>query len=153
MSVRKFAGLLMAFGLTVGLVGNGVGAAFTDTATAVANINVGTFGISLTTTTGTVSLDGKTVTCTAVSIQSSAAGTAPCSFTVTSTGSINPTITITASTPAALGTDPVMGIGTLPAPFVLSSPYTFNGGLSWGELDNSALGKSSSITYTISATA
>jgi hypothetical protein len=152
-SLRKIAGLLVAFGLMVGLLGSGVGASFTDTATAVANINVGTFGIALTTTTGTVDSTGKIVTCTTVSIQSSAAGTAPCSFTVTSTGSINPTITITASVPASLGSDPVAAVGTLPAAFVLTAPYTFNGGLSWGTLDNSALGKSSSITYTISASA
>ncbi len=155
MSLRKVAGLLMAFGLAVGLIGAGVGASFTDSATAVANINVGTFGISIDSTTpnAVVSNANHTVTCPTVSIMSSAAATAPCEFTVTSTGTINPTITITATTPASLGTNAVTSLLAIPTPFVLTTPQSFNGGLSWGVLDNTALGQSSSITYTISASA
>ena len=153
MSVRKFAGLLMAFGLTVGLLGNGVGAAFTDTANAVANINVGTFNVDISTTDpSAVTVDGTSVTITCPTIQSSAAGQCAFPFTITSTGSIPANVSIAVTTaPAAPFTDLLGAV----SPFVLTQgqSHLFNGGISWPELTNAQLGMSTSITYTISATA
>ena len=79
MNLRKVAGLLVAGGLMVGLLGAGVGAQFTDSATATANVAVGTFGMSITAVapaggTAVVSLDGKSVTITCSDVVSSAAG-------------------------------------------------------------------------------
>jgi hypothetical protein len=143
----------MAFGLTVGLIGAGVGANFTDSATAVANISVGTFNVDVSTTvTGCTVVDGTSVTCTLPTIQSSVAGTAAFPFTITSTGSIPANITVAVTTaPAAPFTD-ALGVVT---PFTLTQgqSHLFNGGLSWPELVNAQLGMSTSITYTISATA
>ena len=48
MTLRKIAGLLAAFGLTLGLIGGGVGAVFQDQVTATQNINVGTFECKIT---------------------------------------------------------------------------------------------------------
>ena len=62
MSLRKVAGLLGAFGLTIGLIGGGVSAAFTDQVAAVQNINVGTFSCQITdATAGTIAPDGKSL--------------------------------------------------------------------------------------------
>src|SRR5450631_4019762 len=89
MSLRKVAGLLGAFGLMAGLIGGGVGAAFTDSVKAIQNINVGTFQCLISNTTaGTIAVDGKSVSYTAPTIVSSAASSAPFSFTVKNAGSI-----------------------------------------------------------------
>jgi predicted ribosomally synthesized peptide with SipW-like signal peptide len=158
MSLRKVAGLLIAFGLMVGLIGSGVGASFTDQASAVANIQVGTFAIQITSSTPGAVVDGtvggytKTVTLTCPTIQSSAAGSCPLQFTITNEGSMPANITVAVSTaPAAPFTD-ILGPVT---PFVLAAGghQDFAAGLQWPALDNSALGMATSITYTITATA
>jgi hypothetical protein len=159
MALRKVAGLLIAFGLVVGLMGAGVGATFTDSATAVANINVGTFGIQITSsTTGAVidssagQLGGWThsVTYSCPTIQSSAAGTCPLEFTITNMGSMPATITIVASTPAAPFTAVAI---TAVSPLAAGAHTDYNGGISWPTLGNANLGQSTSVTYTITATA
>jgi hypothetical protein len=159
MSVRKIAGLLMAFGLTIGLIGGGVGAAFTDSATAVANINVGTFGITVSSATtgavvvntGTAGSDVHTVTYSCPTIQSSVAGSCALQFTVTNTGSMPLTITVAASSPAAPFTAVAVAAG--PTPIAVSGHVDFNGGIAWPVLTDAQLGMSTSVTYTITATA
>ncbi len=47
MSLRKIAGLLVASGVTIGLIGGGVGAVFHDQVTARENIDVGTFACKI----------------------------------------------------------------------------------------------------------
>jgi hypothetical protein len=158
MSIRKVAGLLVAFGLMVGLISSGVGASFTDSATAVANIHVGTFSIAISSTTPNAVVDGvvggnaKTVTLACPTIQSSAAGTCPLEFTITNTGSIPANITVAiTSAPASPFTD-ILGPVT-PFQLAAGAHQDFNGGVSWPTLTNSQLGSSTSITYTITATA
>ena len=101
MSLRKIAGLLVAFGLTVGLIGGGVAASFSSSLTASQTITVGTFGCIIdSASAGAVINDTKTaVTLDSGTINSSAAGSAPFSFTVKSTGSIPVTVSVTQTTP------------------------------------------------------
>ena len=148
MTLRKIAGLVAAFGLTLGLLGSGISATFTDQATAGMTIQVGTFDIDITSAQGTVS--GSIVTFSAPDIQSSAAGSAPFAFTVTSTGSIPALIHVISTSPAAPFTDKLGSV----ADFTLTQgeSHVFKAGLDWPELSNAALGKTVSITYTISAT-
>jgi hypothetical protein len=154
MTLRKIASLLVAFGLVLGLFGAGISAQFTDQATAGMTIQVGTFDISVTSAQGTVScpagLNVCTVSYTASTIQSSAAGTSPFVFTVTSNGSIPALIHVTATSPATPFADVLVPV----ADFTLNNggSHVFNAGLSWPELINGNLGMSTSITYTILAT-
>ena len=146
MSLRKIAGILMAAGLLLGLIGSGVGASFTDSVKAVQHINVGTFGCSITSPQGTVSPNGKTVTYNAPEILSSAAGSSPFSFTVTSTGDIPALVHVTQTTPAA----PFTSLLVAPADVALAAfaSTTYAAGLQWPELGTADLGKTFSITYT-----
>jgi len=149
MNTRRFATLLATAGLSLTLIGAGLGATFTDSATAGMTVEVGTFNIDITSAQGTVV--GNTVTYTVPTIQSSAAGSAPFTFTVTSTGSIPAQIHVTATSPAA----PFVDMLPLVADFTLNQgeSHVFNAGLSWPELFNADLGMSTTVTYTISASA
>ena len=146
MSLRKIAGILMAAGLLLGLIGSGVGASFTDSVKAVQHVNVGTFGCTITSPQGTVSPNGKTVTYNAPDILSSVAGTSPFSFTVTSTGDIPALVHVTQTTPAA----PFTSLLVAPADVALAAfaSTTYAAGLQWPTLVNTDLGKTFSITYT-----
>jgi hypothetical protein len=147
----------MGFGLVVGLIGGGVGAAFTDTATAVANINVGTFGMTISAVaptggTAVVSLDLHTVTISCPTIQSSAAGSCVSAITITSTGSVPlkfgvAVSAVTSPFTSAQGPLPMVANPTL----TQGQTFVFNGGLVWPELGNAQLGQSYSVTYTITA--
>ena len=84
---------------------------------------------------------------------SSAAGSAPFSFTVQNTGSINQSLTITASGPCGTSPRPVLGI---PAdagqprgrwPPVRARPIST--GIQWTLLDNTDLGDSGWVTWTV----
>jgi hypothetical protein len=139
----------------VGLIGTGVGASFFDQITANAEVNVGTFSCGITTATPGATfgnIDGlgyaHTVSYTAPEITSSAAGSAPFSFTVKSTGSIPATFHATRTTPAA----PFTAIGNVPADVSpgVGGTHVYNGGLQWPVLTNSELGMTASITYTVS---
>lgn len=149
MSLRKSAGLLMAFGLMVGLISGGVGAIFTDQVTAEENISVGTFEcLIVEPSDGTIAGDGKSVSYTAPTIMSSAPGSAPFSFTVQNTGSIDALLHVTASPVGA-------PFSSIDAPYAdvhvaASATHTYNVGLEWGELTNDNLGDSGTITYTVS---
>ncbi len=152
MNLKRTILFLATGGAAIGLIGAGVGATFTDSATATENISVGTFGIALSTTTvGAVVVDSHHVTFTCPTILSSAPGSCPLSFTVTSTGSIPATVTVSSVvTGDSSFTNSMVGGGT---PVLLSSPHTYSGGLQWtNPLTNADLGQSASITYTISAT-
>ncbi len=149
MKTRKFATLLATAGLSLTLIGAGLGATFTDSATAGVTVQVGTFNIDITSAQGTVV--GNTVTFAVPTIQSSAAGSAPFAFTVTSTGSIPALIHVTTTGPAAPFVDMLGPV----ADFTLTEgeSHVFNGGLDWPELFNGQLGQSYSVTYTIEASA
>ena len=156
MSLRKIAGLLAGFALAVGLIGAGVSASFTDSVTAQQNINVGTFSCGITTastgaTFGAVDKLGyaHSVSYTAPTIGKSDAGQAPFSFTVQNTGSIPDVLTVATS---AVTTPPWSIIGAPFAPVALAAgaSHPYNTGVSWTTLDNSNLGTSGTVTWTVS---
>ena len=138
----------MAFGLAVGLIGAGVGAQFTDQVTANENISVGTFPCKIVgTTAGTIAGDGKSVSYTAPSPTNSAPGSAPFSFTVENTGTINQVLQVSTS---PLGS-PFSAILS-PATDVILAPtatQVYSAGLQWGELTNANLNTSGTLTYTV----
>jgi hypothetical protein len=148
--MRKIVTTLVALGLTLGLFGAGISATFTDNATADMSVSVGTFNIDLSTSTPGAVVTGGNISFIVPTLQSSAAGSVPFAFTVTSTGSIPALIHVTATTPAAPFTDM---LGTV-ADFTLTQgeSHVFDAGLSWPELVNDDLGKSATVTYTVSAT-
>jgi hypothetical protein len=162
MSLRKVAGLLVAFGLTVGLIGAGVGATFTASATGNQTINVGTFKITLDSSTpgATVSPDGLTLTCPNIPVLNSAGpgydGTpiVPCNIQIKSTGTIKPAgVTLTMVAGVAAGSPNlshfginVTGPGTTGGFFYLKStpqtianaiplsfPLSYNTQVDWGQ--------------------
>ncbi|MGA8417544.1 MAG: hypothetical protein WB808_13125 [Candidatus Dormiibacterota bacterium] len=152
MNLRKAAVTLAMGGAALTLVGVGVGASFTDSATATENISVGTFGIQLNpVTAGMTVIDSHHIALTIPALQSSAAGSAPMVFTVTNTGTIPATITVTAG--AVSGDSNFTAIAG-PTAFVVNGSATsanVSVGLSWPVLSNADLGASATVVYTISA--
>ncbi len=136
---------VMAYGVI------GTGAQFLKSVTAQENINVGTFDCLITTPVtpnAIIASDQRSVTYTAPTINTSAAGSAPFSFTVENTGSIDQVLTIATS---ALGS-PFSVIGDPFTPVLLahSTSTTINTGVQWGELSNANLGASGTETWTVS---
>ena len=152
MSLRKVAGLLAAFGLTVGLIGGGVGAVFTDQVTATQNISVGTFGCEISSTTVGASLGGY-VNGHAHSVSYSAAatsstGSAPFDFAVTSFGTIPVQVSLVQPSLSA----PWSNLLADPGPQFLGTAgdsYTYHAGVAWAGLDNTYLGTSKVVTWTV----
>ena len=152
MTLRKAAGLLVAAGLMLGLVGAGVSAVFTDSATATTTIHVGTFNIDISSSApGVVTVDGTSVTYQCPDILSSVAGSCAFPFTITNTGTIPANITVSATTPPSPFSDMLGAV----APFQLAggAHHDFAAGIQWTELGQGNLGQAVSITYTINATA
>jgi hypothetical protein len=146
MSIRKIAGLTAGFALTVGLLGAGVGAAFTDQVSAVQNIHVGTFGCAISSTSGSVS--GKTLTYNAPDITNSAAGQSPFVFTVTNTGTIPAVAQVIESSLTA----PFSNILTWPVadqPLAVGGHHDYAAGIQWTELWNDQQGQNLMVTYTV----
>lgn len=148
MSLRKIAGLLAAGGLTVGLIGGGVGAQFFDSVTAQEKIQVGTFECKIVAPSdGIIAPNGKSVTYTAPTIMSSAAGSAPFSFTVQNTGSIPDMLTVSVSSVGAPFS--IIGAPFDPVPLGAGGTHTYNTGVAWGALTNANLGASGTVTWTV----
>ena len=157
MSLRKFAGLLAALGIAGGLIGGGVGAAFTDSVTAQQNIDVGTFACKIVDATplaasNGIATDGKSLTFTSPTIMSSAAGSAPFSFTVKNTGSIPQSLTASASWAGTLPGEftSILPVPTAPVALASGATHVYDAGIQWSPLGVNDLGKSGSITYTVS---
>ena len=152
MSIRKIAGLMAGFGLMAGLIGAGVGANFTDQVTAKENINVGTFQCKIVAATpigasNGIALDGKSVTYAAPTIMSSAAGSAPFSFTVKNTGSIPAVLTVSTS-----GVSDPFSIINAPfgaVPLAAGDTQVYSTGIAWSPLNDSNLGASIAATWTV----
>jgi hypothetical protein len=155
MSIRKLAGLAAGFALAVGLIGAGVGAQFTDSVTANQNISVGTFSCQITAATpldasNGIALGGKSLTYTAGPILSPLPGNAPFTFTVTNTGTIPQVLTVSSS---AVGSPfSAMLAPATPVALAAGGSQVFSAGLQWTELDNSNLGQSGTLTYTVTCT-
>jgi predicted ribosomally synthesized peptide with SipW-like signal peptide len=150
MSLRKIAGLLIAGGLAVGLIGSGVGAQFSDSVTAQQNISVGTFACLITNENGTPIAPGvKSVTFTSPEVLSSVAGTAPFNFTVSNNGSIPQYVQITATPTAAIAA-PFHLLGSLAdVPVAAGHSHMYSTGLSWDELGNASQHAAFSIVYSV----
>ena len=162
MKLGRIVTTLAIGGAALALIGTGVASSFTDSATASENISVGTLGLQITSptagavVTNTGTLPGATVhtvTYTAPTIELSAPGSAPLDFTITNTGTMAFTFSISSSDNMKDGFLDILGS---PGPFTLAPgvSQSFNAGLQWyGELTNASLGNTYSITYTITATA
>jgi len=152
MSLRKVAGLLAAFGLTLGLIGGGVGAVFTDQVTGTENINVGTFNCQVVWVTPGGSFDADSATYNAPQINSSAPSSAPFAFDVKNVGSIPMALSV--SGPSWTGTidGSFTGIAaTLSAATLAPGEIaTVSTGIQWTALDNDDLGDTGSATWTVS---
>jgi hypothetical protein len=155
--MKKLIGLLAGFALATGLIGAGVGAQFTGQVSAQENLNVGTFGCQISTTTQGVlvvtnSTTNDSLYYDAGTIDSSALGSRPLNFTVTTTG----TIPVQLNIAATMLPTPFVDLLTIPVTPVVLSPtllsYTFNAGISWPELTNTNLGQSASIAYVVNCT-
>jgi hypothetical protein len=92
----------------------------------------------------------KSVSYTAPDIASSAAGSAPFSFTVKDTGTIGAVLTVSASAVGAPFTD--MLAPTAAVNVAAGGTQVYSAGLSWGPLVNADLGTTVSITYTVACT-
>lgn len=149
MSLRKSAMLLAGAALAVGLVGNGVGAQFVDSVTAKENINVGTFACKIVNATqgAVIAVDGKSVTYTAPTINSSAPGSAPFSFTVKNAGSIAQELSVTA--PSISAPWSIIGAPFGTVSLGANAITTYNTGVSWDELNNANLGQGGTLTWTV----
>ena len=141
-------------GLVVGLFGSSVSAQFANSVTAQENIQVGTFscgnhrrdhGRDL----GAIDALGyaHTVSYTAPTIMSSAAGSAPFSFTVQNTGSIADVLTV--STSPVGSPFSIIGAPFAAIPLAAAASHTYNTGVAWGELTNANLGTSGTVTWTV----
>jgi predicted ribosomally synthesized peptide with SipW-like signal peptide len=152
MSLRKMAGLFAGFALAVGLIGAGVSASFSDAVTAKENINVGTFQCKIIAATPLaasdgIALDGKSVTYTAPTIMSSAAGSAPFSFTVENTGSIAARLTVSTSPVSAPWS--IINAPLPAATLAAGGTQVYSTGVNWTELNNSNLGQVGTVTWTV----
>ena len=155
---KKLMIMLALVGLALGLIGWGATAVFMDSGSVTASISVGTMGITLTSTTpgaivvNTGNQGTHTVTCPVTAIQSSAPDSAPCSFVVTNNGTMPiPTVHVAVAGPAAPFTD---ALGAQTDVFLaVGEHHTYAGGIAWPELSNPQLGMSTSVTYTVTATA
>jgi hypothetical protein len=157
--MRKIAATLVALGLTLGLLGAGISATFTDSASATMSVHVGTFSMSISAVapaggSAVVSPDGKSVTVTCSDIQSSAAGSCISAITVTNTGSIPMQVGVAVAGPAAPFTSALGPIPPVAGPTLAQGEtYVVNGGLSWPSLTNAQLGLTYTVVYTFSASA
>jgi hypothetical protein len=151
MSIRKIAGLAAGFALAVGLIGNGVSAQWAKSVTAQENINVGSFGCAIVDWTGApTNPDPRTaVTFTAPKIDSSAAGTAPFSFTVKNTGTVAQVLTVS-SVITGLPAQFTDSLGTQsPIPLAGGDSHAYAAGLTWTDLSSYTDGASGNIKYTV----
>ena len=151
--MRKTAAIIAVFALSLGLLGAGLSAQFSDSATATTSIHVGTFAIQIVAPSdGVIAADGKSVTYSCPDIQSSVPASCALNFTVKDVGTIAASnVTVT----AAIAGDGAQFSAVAVAPFTLAAggTHAVAGGISWTELGNGNLGQTVTVTYTISASA
>jgi hypothetical protein len=152
MTLRKIAGLMAVAGLLVGVVGSGVGASFVDSVTGTETIDVGTFNCKIVGSSGGT-FDDDSATYAAPTITSSAAGSAPFSFTVENAGTIPMALSVSAPAWAGNLDGSFSGIAPTVAPSAILAPgasATVSTGIQWTALDGTDLGDSGSATWTVS---
>lgn len=153
MSLRKLAGLLAALGLVAGVLGSGLGAQFLDSVTGTENISVGTFSCRIITPSdGVIAVDQKSVTYTAPTIGSSLPGNAPFSFTVQNNGSIGQVLTVAMTGQSGNLGGHFSAMPATPSPVTVAAggSQLVTTGIQWTALTNDDLGRSGSMTWTVS---
>jgi hypothetical protein len=147
--MRKILTTLVALGLTLGLLGAGISATFTDSAQAEVRVQVGQFGIEIS-AEAPATVNGDSVYLDAGFIQTSAPGSRPLTYTLTNIGTMPATISIAATVVSA--SEAFSAIAP-PAGFTLApgESRVVNGGVSWTELGNADLGVGVNVLYAISA--
>ena len=153
MSLRKLAGLLAALGLVAGMLGSGLGAQFLDSVTGTENISVGTFSCRIITPSdGVIAVDQKSVTYTAPTIGSSLPGNAPFSFTVQNNGSIGQVLTVAMTGQSGNLGGHFSAMPATPSPVIVAAggSQLITTGIQWTALTNDDLGRSGSMTWTVS---
>ncbi len=153
MNARKIGATLVALGLTLGLIGAGVSASYTDNGSASEIIRVGTFGCEISSTAPQAVVVNQanpalhTVTLPLVEIKSSAAGSVALPFAIKSVGSIGTTVSVTMTVPPAPFTS-VLVAPVADVYLTTNQSHDYAGGLQWPMLVNADLEKAATITYT-----
>jgi predicted ribosomally synthesized peptide with SipW-like signal peptide len=149
--LRRVATVLAIAGLSLTLIGAGVGAVFTDQATVAQTVSVGTFGFELSTTTpgAVVSPDKHSITFTAADIMSSAPGSRPMDFTVKSIGTIPIKVHVAVSPTLGGHWSSILADPVADVVLNLDETHTYSAGIQWVELTNGDLGAHPQITYTV----
>jgi predicted ribosomally synthesized peptide with SipW-like signal peptide len=159
---RKFAGLIASIAVGISLLGAGTYASFQANANATDTVKVGSFAIHVASSTpGAVVVNsGATHTVTldtsSSPILSSGASQQALDFQVINDGAIPAKISVSSGDGLTghfsdLLPNPIADVtldpagGTTPA-------HDYTGGIKWSALDNTDLGQSHSVTYTITAT-
>ena len=179
MNLRKSAGILMAAGLVLGLLGSGVGASFVWNGSASQAITVGTVDLRLSSTTPGATVTNTSVICPSIVVDNSAgftmAGQAvpTCNITVTSVGTVlakNVSVFMTVtSNGAELGSFQVSQTGLIgtatkslnsPAntslglaiafPAVINLAFDYGDDIGLAELTNVSMGKTISVAFSLS---
>ena len=153
MTLRKTAAALAVAGLIVGLIGSGIGASFVSQLTATENIAVGGFACRIIEPSdGTIAGDAKSVTYTAPTINSSAPGSAPFSFTVENNGDIAQLLTVAKTNQSGNLSGKFSDMPASPSPVSVPAggSVQITTGIQWTELDNDDLGRFGSMVWTIS---
>jgi hypothetical protein len=163
---RMFAALMTVAALGVGLIGYGVHAAFTSAGTATATVAVGTFALDIpagvanatygpTGCAHTLASPCTTITVSEPAITTST-GSDPLSFTIANLGTIPATsVSLVAADTFSSGaftdlyTALPSGLSSGLAAGATSPAIT--GGIGWSALGNGDLGKTESVTYTVTA--
>jgi hypothetical protein len=147
MSVRKLAGLAAGFALAVGLIGGGVGAAFTANVYGVQNITVGQFSCGISDASQDGVVNGNVVTYTVPGVITTSTGNDPFHFIVTNTGTIPMNLTVAATTPPA-GFSSLAMAQNVPL-LNHGDSYMYNTGIAWAGLTTANNNQHVSITYTV----
>lgn len=164
MTIKKAAAVIAAAGLSLGLVGLGVGASYSDSATVSQGVSVGagSFGCQLSSTDPNmvISNGGHTATLNWPDINNSAAGSDYSNITVKNTGSIALVTHWTEATSGTIAFQPAgrMGYTVGGGANLLSTDIGLaagtshsydNVGFQWAQLTNADEGQSASVAYTV----
>jgi len=153
----KLTGIVAVGGvaaLGAGLISSGgIGAAFTDSATATANINVGDFGCSID-VLGDGQAAGDSVTVDLGRIDGSLPGQKTATVNVTNDGTIPMVVVWSAKATGDFFASGAVNSSVIPITnyqnwsLTAGATGTYTIGAKWGELDNNALTRTGSVTYT-----
>lgn len=152
------AGIVSAGGLSLGLIGSGVGANFVKAVTGNANISVGNLDCQLSpgpNASGvTISNDGHTATIDLAQIESSAPGSSTEPVVLTNTGTMPLYVNWETATSGSIFNSGAVSAHQVPEGVGLqaNAAHTYDLGFDWTALSNADLGTSGTVTYTANCT-